>query len=182
MNSSTIRKIMHRKTCSAMRGCFIWHRLIRKYKLKNNIALFFPSTEHSCNYYALLYLEQLITHTNSGSAIILTVDEHVKIAAPFFSLRIAHVVKISEKDAQNLLDYYSLGPFDNRFYVVSLNKPFGRNADKLVGKNGTTVAEIISLAVFRLPKFIEEAPPVYSGSDPTLTEFLDTKEFSVYGD
>lgn len=179
--NSNIRKIMHKKTRSAISGYFIWRRLIRKYKLKNSVVLFFPSSEHSCNYYALLYLEQLIMHTNSVSAIILTTDDRVKIAAPYFSPNIAHIVKLSDKQAQNLLDYYSLGPFDNRFFVISLDKPFGRNADKLIGKNGTTVAEVISLAIYRLPKFIEEKPPVYSGSDPTLAEFLDTKEFDVYG-
>ena len=179
---SNIHTKMRKKTHSALKGCFFWHRFIKKYKVGNDVVLFFPSSEHSCNYHALLYLEQLISHTNSASAIILTADEDVAAAAPVFSRRISHIVKISEKDAQNLLDYYSMDPFDNRLYVISLDKPFGRNADRLIGMNETTVAEIISLGVFRLPKFVEEEMPSYQGSDSVLKKFLDTSKFGEFGD
>lgn len=178
----SIRRTLNKKIYGAMRGYLYWHHLVKKLKLKNNVVLFFPDIKHNWNYYALLYLEQLITYTNSSSAIILTVDKRVEIVASLFSSHISYAKTISNKDAQHLLDYCSLGPFDDRFFVISLNKPFGRNADKLIGKNGTSVAEIIALGIYRLPEFTEELLLVYRGNDSVISDFLNVKEFNIYGD
>lgn len=174
-------RILLGKIWNCFQGWRFWNTLVFKYKLKNNLVLLFPSLDHRSNYYGLLYLEQLLIKTESSSALLLSVDVGVIAASKVFTTHILSADKIKQKQAEQLLCYYSLEPFDKRFFVVSMTDPYDRkNTDKLIGRNGTTIDEIMALGILRLDSYHKEKPPIYYGNDPLILKFLDTKEFAEY--
>ena len=169
--------ILHRRVYSAIQGWQIWRKILKKYRPTNSVVMLFPSTDHRCNYHALLYLEQLLEQTGSNSAVLVSVDPNVIAVAHVFSQNVKGSMQISREQAEKLLCYYNMDFFDRRMVVCSLNEPYSRCADKLIGVNGTTVGEIMVLGVFGLSKYTKESVPVYRGNDPIILNFLNTKEF-----
>lgn len=181
-NIGTVRRILRHKISCAIRGQRLWHRITQKYDPKReSVAVLMPTLSHSYNYHALLYLDQLIENIGKKSAIVLSPDQSAVAAAQFFSERIRKAMVITDKQAEQLMCFYTIFPYDFLFFVASLNEPYGRTGDKIVGKNGTTVGELMALGVFKLPEFRKEIPPTYQGDDEQISRFLDTKEFDEYG-
>ena len=166
-----------KRIADAIQGWHLWRKILRKCKAENSIVMFFPSSDHRCNYHALQYMGQLLEQTGSSSVIIASVDPSVIVSSKVFSNKIKETMQLSQRQVEKLLRYYSVEPFDRRLIVCSLNEPYGRDTDKLIGVNGTTVGEIMTYGVFGLAKYVKEPAPVYKGNDPTILKFIDTKEF-----
>ena len=172
MTDRELRIQMRKNLFRSYKGWYHWHRLTRKYSLDNTAVVLLPSMDREYNYNALLYLNQMLEQRNFSKALILTFDPAVIRAARLFSEKICEVENFSRKKAEDLMQYYCLYEFDSRFMVASLEEPEGRNAYKLVGKNGTTVAELMAIGVYKISQFEHEDPPAYAGHDPEILNFL----------
>ena len=174
-----IKKLMRRNLIESYRGWWIWHRLVKRHRLGRTRVILLPSVNRAYNCPALLYINQMLERHGYEDAIILSVDSVVQRAAPLFSQRIRAVETISRRKAERLMQFYCLYEFDPRFVVASLDEPNGRNAAGLIGKNGTTVEELIAIGVYQLSEFTKEEIPYYKGNDPEIIAFLG--EVEEYG-
>ena len=109
-------------------------------------------------------------------AVIVSVDPVAAKAAKVFSDKVLATETISRKKAEQLMQFYCLYEFDERFVVASLDEPEGRNAYRLIGKNGTTASELIAIGVYRISQFEHEGPPSYVGSDMEIIDFIKRGE------
>lgn len=173
---SELKKIMRKNLRKAYHGWWIWHCTVKKYHLGRTKVVLLPSTNDGYQYAALRYVDQMLKWHQYDSVLFLTVDEHItREVASLFSEKILDVVQISRKKAEALMQFYCLYEFDSRFVVASLEEPNGRNAARLIGKNGTTVEELMAIGVYQLPQFLPEAPPDYDGDQTELKQFLTGK-------
>lgn len=163
---------MRRNLRAALFGWWIWHRIVKRYHLGRTRVVLLPSCNRSYNYAALHYADQMLHYHNFEDVIFLSVDPTIESAAPFLCHQLRGVETISRTNAERLMQYYCLLEFDPRFIVASLDEPNGRNAKGLIGVNGTTIAELIALGVYQLPKFEREPMPEYAGEDPNVKALL----------
>ena len=168
----TVKKAMRHNLREAIRGWWIWHKVVKQYRLGCTMVVLLPGFNREYNYAALRYADQMLMHNGYEDVIFLSVDPVVKEAAPVLCSHVRAVEVISRIKAQRLMQYYCLFEFDQRFLVASLEEPNGRNAKGLVGVNGTTVEELIALGVYRLPEFHKESMPEYCGSGVDMRELF----------
>lgn len=176
MHLKAVKKEMHRNLRTALRGWWFWHRLVKRYRLGRTRVVLLPSCNRQYNYAALRYADQMLCFHKFDDVIFLSVDPAVKTAASLLCQQLHAVEIISRKEAECLMQYYCLLDFDPRFVVGSLDEPNGRNAKGLIGVNGTTVAELIALGVYQLPKFEPEPVPKYTGEDNNVKALLRAGE------
>ncbi|WP_411678498.1 hypothetical protein [Caproicibacter sp.] len=167
-----LRKTLRRNLRKAYQGWYLWHCLVKKYRLQNTAVVLMPSENRDYNYYALLYLDQMLEKKGFKSAILLTHDDAVVKSASLFSAKIEAVQPFSREQAEKLMQFYSMFEFDVRFLVASLEEPAGRNSTGLIGKKGTTAEEIFAIGVYGLLPLKKEKPPQYSGNNPAILSFL----------
>ena len=167
-----VKRAMRHNLWEAIRGWWIWHRVVKRYHLGRTMVVLLPGCNKEYNYAALRYADQMLAYTGYGDVIFLSVDPVVKEAAPILCRHVRTVEVISRLKAQRLMQYYCLFEFDQRFLVASLEEPNGRNAKGLVGVNGTTVEELIALGVYRLPEFQKEPAPECDGANADVKELL----------
>lgn len=166
------KKAIRRNLHEAIRGWWVWHRLVRRYHLARTIVVLIPCQNREYSYAALRYADQMLAHAGYEDVIFLSVDPTVEKVAPLLCSHVRAVEIISRAKAQRLMQYYCLLEFDQRFLVASLEEPNGRNAKGLIGVNGTTVEELIALGVYRLPEFRREPVLEYYGGDIPAKEVL----------
>lgn len=158
-------------------GWYIWHKIVKKYHLKKDnsktAVVLMPKSDYENSYYALLYLDRMLYLRNFSSAIVLTEDSLITAAAKEMCQSLLAVERISEKESDALLQYYSLLNFDIRFLAASLTEPSGRNGKALVGVNGITVEELVAIGVYRIVPYVQKERPVYTGNDAKLKKFMD---------
>lgn len=176
-----LKRTMRRQLVQAYRGWWFWHRLVRRYRLGRTKVVLLPGKNTAYNYTALLYLDQMLREQGFKNAIILTTEKTVARAAELFSKNILSVELIRRGRAERLMQFYCLYEFDVRFVVASLEEPEGRNAAGLIGKNGTTIGELMAIGVYKIAQFQKEKPPVYIGNDPEIQKFLTEGERSSCG-
>ncbi len=168
-----VKRELYRNLFAAYRGWWQWRKLMKRKGVGDKtIIILMPSCEKEINYFALLYLDELLKRRKYKNAILLTQDSVVKKSALLFSDHILEVCSFSRKKAEDLMQFYCLYDFDKRFLVASLDEPNGRNAAKLVGKRGTTKEEVFVIGVYRIYPFERPNAPIYSGSDIEIIEFL----------
>lgn len=177
--SREIKKLMRRNLWESYRGWWLWHRLVKRYHLGRTRVILLPSKNRAYNYAALRYVDQMLERHHYDNAIFLSVDPVVSKAAGLFSKRILAVETVSRKQAERLMQFYCLYEFDPRFVVASLEEPNGRNAVGLIGKNGTTVEELIAIGVYQIPDFSKESVPCYRGEDPDIRALLTGGELDA---
>lgn len=170
--SQEIKKLMRHNLLESYRGWWVWHRLVKRYHLGRTRVILLPSSNRAYNYAALRYVDQMLERHNYENAIFLSVDSVIQKVAGLFSKNILAVENITRKKAERLMQFYCLYEFDPRFVVASLEEPNGRNAVGLIGKNGTTVEELIAIGVYQIPDFVQEEVPCYKGTDPEIRGFL----------
>ena len=173
MTDKELRKQMRGNLLQAYKGWYHWHRLTRKYSLDNAAVILMPSLNKGYNYYALLYLNQMLSQRNFSKALILTFDPAVIRAARLFSEKICGIENFSRKKAEDLMQYYCLYEFDSRFIVASLEEPEGRDVRGIIGKNGTTVEELMAIGVYGIYPFTKEKDAVYKGMDKRIKRFIE---------
>lgn len=163
---------LYKNTRRARKGRQLWRKLISRYSIDNTAVILMPSTDSEINFYALLYLDQMIESRNFDDALILTYDPVVNKCAYMFSKKIIDVKYFSREKAEDLMQYYCLYEFDNRLIIASLDEPQGRNASALIDKKGITSEEIFAAGVYRLYPVTRPKLPNYVGKDEKIRRFI----------
>ena len=171
-----VRRQLYRNLWNSYRGWWQWHRLCKKYRIRDTAVVLMPSQNRNYNFNALLYLNQMLDVRGFRNALVLTLDDGAAKAAGLFSDRISAVVPFSRKQAEHLMQYYSLFEFDSRLVIASLEEPNGRNGLAVIGKRGTTLQEIFVLGVYKVFPYVPLPIPVYHGEDRAIKEFLNPVE------
>ena len=171
-----IRWQLFKNFVSTCRGWLSWRWLIHKYR-KDDIAysaiILMPNAnDHTSNYLALRYLDQMLDSRGFSKALILTSSNEVVETAGMFSKKIISVVKYSRKKAERLMLFYSLYAFDKRFILASLDEPFGRNASRMIGQKGITAEELFVIGVYKVYPYKKMKPPAYDGVNTGARGFL----------
>ena len=161
----------------AVRGWRIWHGIVKKYgmKTKENIStavVLMPKSDLENSYYALLYLDRMLYRRDLSSAVVMTTDPLVSKAAGLLCKKLKGVEMIAEGQADALLQYYALYPFDSRFIAASLTEPHGRNGKALDGVSRITVEELVAIGVYNLIPYSQIDRPLYHGDDDTIAAFM----------
>ena len=156
----------------AYKGRRWWKKLVSKYQIDNTAVILMPSKDSEINFYALLYLDQMIKSRNYDNALILTYDPVVKKCAYMFSQMIIDVKFFSREKAEDLMQYYCLYEFDNRLIVASLDEPYGRNGSAFIGRKELTSEEIFATGVYRLYPVTRPKLPNYVGKDEKIRRFI----------
>lgn len=160
---------------NAYRGLWQWHLINKTKGFDKTEVVLLPGLDHESNYLALIYLDKLLDRKGADNAVILTYDPGVLKTAKLFSDRILDVRKFDRKKCEHLMQLYSLYEFAPNFTCASIDEPYGRNGDKLVGKRGTTKEEIFVIGVYRLYPFERPERPKYIGDDRDILNFLDVE-------
>ena len=168
-----VRRQIYHNLWAAYRGWWEWHKLNRKKGVHNAMIILLPSCDREINYLSLLYLDQMLDNRKRKNAVILTRDPVVVKCAPLFSTRVLYVIPFSDEKVNNLLHYYSLFEFDKRLIVASIDKPYGRNGNVLIGKRGTTKEEVFVIGVYQINPNNRPNGPCYDGKDPEILNFLE---------
>ena len=162
----------------ALKGWSVWRRILNKYNLrqqgnKNIAVILMPENDPENSYFALLYIDRMLSMANYSKALILTRTEIDTKAAPFLCTNIHAVEMISYDDAEALLQLFAAFVFDKRFIVASLTDVKCRNGKDLLGVCGITAEEMVAIGVYRITPYVRKRRPVYSGDDPEIKAFMD---------
>ncbi len=168
----SLKKQLRKNLFKTYQGWMEWVKIKRKLTPKTAV-IFLPQDHTKDNYYALLYLDKFLEKHQYENAWILTSDPVVVKVSGLFSENISKVVYISEKAKSNILQFACLYHFAPRFYIASLTVPYGRHADRLIGINQISYAEIFSVGVYQMDKFYQVKGPKYIGNDEEIKKFLN---------
>lgn len=168
-----VKRQLYKNLFRSYQGWFRWHRIVKKYKLGNTAVILMPSCDRDYNFYALLYLDQLLASRKFDNALILTHSDVVIKSASLFSDKILSIEEFSRKYTEQLMQYYCLYEFDKRLIVASLEEPNGRNGRTLIGKKGTTLEEIFVIGVYKVYPYKQLFAPEYFGDDKALKQFIN---------
>lgn len=168
----------------AIQGCMIWHNLMRKYKTKkkenrNTLFLLLPSDDPGNIYFDLLHLDRLLLARGADHAVVITSSMLAAKAAKAMCGDIMALEFFSNKDVEALLSFSALGDFDRRFINGMLKGPLSRAGYALLGKNATTLEELVAIGLYRLLPFVERAPFKYNGADAELKEFFRAVQIQI---
>ena len=160
-------------------GKKIYRQLYENYLSDPNdypLVVVFPHDDEECNYYGLLFLDELLVRNLQKSALILTDCDLVEKTAELFTKKIKAVVKLTPDEIDSLTSLYCFKPFDNIIFV-SLSKPEGRTAFRIVGANGLTKKMLVAIGVYFLIPYPDKTPlPLYEGNDENIIKFLERVE------
>ena len=146
-------------------GFFVWHRLIKKYtSIQNTMVVLLPDCDDQGNYFAMLYLNQLLIKEKRDNAIIITRDSRVVESAKLFCRHISEIFFWDQRKINALIQYALLYQFDSRFKIAALDIPVGRNGSRLIGLNNMTAEEIFAIGVYNLYPFQKEVRIEWRGS------------------
>ena len=178
------RNNLHReskkKLMESFRGWYYWHNLVKKYDMKgenaNTAVVLLPRHDDENCYYALLYLDRMLSLRRFNAAILLTVTPIITEIAQIFSEKLLAVEILDNGDADALLQYYELMVFDPRFIAASLDEPNGRNGRALIGISDITAEEMVAIGVYRIVPYVQKKRPVYQGENPEIIKFMEVAE------
>ncbi len=149
-----MKEILERRYKIAQQAQSEWNALLHLTKAKpDDSIILFPGTDHECNFQGMRYLDTYMQRINTKRAIILTVDSFVKNSIGNYSDNISSIIEISQEQAQGFIALYQLRIFDDRFIVVSLNQPFCRNAEGMIGIKDITVEQLVAIGVYSIIPF-----------------------------
>ena len=165
-----------KKLMQALRGWRIWYSLVRRYDMKSGnaktVVVLLPQYDDEACYFALLYLDRMLSLRKMNAAVLLTVSSDIIEIAPIFSKKILAIEIIDNQVADSLLQYYELMMFDERFIAASLDEPNGRNGRALVGISNITVEELVAIGIYRIIPYVQKKRPVYNGENPCIKKFM----------
>ena len=132
----------------------------------------FPDGDDECNFYGLLYLDEALVRSLQKSALIVTSSEAVAKTAEMFTGKIKEIIKVSQEEIDGLISLYCLSPFE-KILFISLSKPEGRTAYRLVGARGLTKEMLVAIGIyFLIPFQYNTERPAYEGDDMSIIKFL----------
>lgn len=179
-NLSQITASKRRKFLEVFRGWFFWHNIVKKYNLKKvnrkTAVILFPLCEDDASFYALLYLDRMLSLRGLDKAIIITTHDYIENAAKLMSHNIMAAEIVNREKIVQLMQYYNLMAFDPRFFAISLNEPSGRNGRDLIGVCDITTEEMVAIGIYRIIPFVQKKRPEYTGSDVNINRMITSAE------
>jgi hypothetical protein len=154
---------MFRQIYAAYRGSRLWAGLERRYKLDQGVyVLLMPEGDAELNAAALGRIDDLVADRRA-QGVVLVRDSSVSQAmssesgdsgpAPERSPGIVGSESWTARQMDALIAYYELSSFSDRCLIVSLTKPFGNGLHRLLGRQGVTKEDLVSLGCLRLRSY-----------------------------
>lgn len=176
-NKNYIRSERKKKLKEVFRGWYVWHGLVKKYDMKgkyvNTAVILLPQNDTENCFFALLYLDRMLSLRQFDAAILLTVSPLSDELVSIFSEKVLSVELLSSNDADALLQYYELVEFDPRFIAASLDEPNGRNGRALIGVSDITVEEMVVIGIYKIIPYVQKKRPTYHGKKPEIKKFME---------
>jgi len=148
MNSKIIKRIVQ-----SGQGYLTW-RKITKSITDRDVVLVMPEDCDELNYYSLLYIDRYIKKNQKRNCVIVTNNKKVLTHCKDISNTVTEIFQVNSKKINNLIQFYCLYQFDTRIMFASLSKPNGRNAERILNKNGVSIEDIVSIGIFNLDGII----------------------------
>ena len=179
-NKKYMRSERRKKLRKAFRGWYVWHSLVKNHDMKgehkNTAVILLPQDDAENCFFALLYLDRMLSLRRFDAAILLTVSPLSDELISMFSEKVFSVESLSSDDADALLQYYELVEFDSRFIAASLDEPNGRNGRVLIGVSHITVEEMVAIGIYKIIPYVQKKRPIYHGKDPAIKKFMECVE------
>ena len=136
----------------ALRGCFVWKRIKRKYHIDERTAVIvLPENNVVWNQVALKYLPDYIIRKNADRAIVFLTDESKdSISADFKNLDNISFESIKRSQANLLADYYCLNRFYDKIQIFFLDYPYDNRSGYVLNTTDVTADELVCLGFYVL--------------------------------
>ena len=118
-----------------------------------DFVIIFPSKNREYNLYGMKYLDTFLQRQNGGQAVIITNDSFVKNFVELYSDNVKKILCVEERQLNNLVNLYQLYKFEPNLVIISLDKPFCRNASGLVGVKNITIEQMIAIGIYSIIPF-----------------------------
>lgn len=150
-----IIKAIYSSSLQSFRGWKIWHKICRKYNKNRFLAVLIPYATDPYNYCALLYLDDLLKDRRYEKAIILTTDENILEYEKRYTPThgggvILDTIICSQEQANDLMRYYSLYCFDERFVLATFNIPYGKGISTISSIPNFDFEEAFAYGVYKI--------------------------------
>ena len=149
-----MKEALEKRLELAKQGMMEWGNILRMTRLAaDDHVILFPSDRFEYNHFGLKYLDTFLERVGGNKAVLLTFDPYVQNNATAFSDKIKSLIYFERDRVEKLLALYTLYEFDERFIVISLDEPYVRNAEGLIGKKGITTEELIAVGIYKIIPF-----------------------------
>lgn len=132
----------------AFQGKRIWECYCRKYSISNSCVTIVLMEDYALwNACAIRYLPAFMKRKSAKRALILVKNGlHIDIS----EVRNAVLKRIKEKDAERLLNYYTLFRFSDNLVFFYTNRPQDNRSEFILKHTEITMDELICLGLYRL--------------------------------
>ena len=136
----------------ALRGCFVWKRIKRKYHIDERTAVIvLPENDVVWNQAALKYLPDYIIRKNADRAIVFLTDESKEsISTDYIDNDNISFECIKRFQACLLSDYYCLNRFYDKIQIFFLDYPYDNKSGDILNNTDVTADELVCLSFYIL--------------------------------
>ena len=156
MKNSIIKKKLKENLINSWKGWKIWHKISHKDLNENCMAILLPEKDENICRCSALYLNDLLIQSRKEKAVFISCDTNITRYAKMYTNNVIKILEISENDAHNLMQFYRLYNFDNRFLIASFRQPFGRNGDKALQMYPKEFDELFALCIYKLKPYTSQ--------------------------
>ena len=151
--NSNIKQQMKENLKSSLKGWKLWHKLVHTNPLENGLVILIPEKNEQLCFCAALYLDQLVIQKRSEKVIFLSCDDRIDKYVKLYANNVYKIIDITESEAKNLLCFYRLYDFDQRFIVASFKEPFARNGEKALELYPEKYNELFAICIYKLKPY-----------------------------
>jgi hypothetical protein len=154
---------MLRQIYAAYRGGRLWAGLERKYRMDQGVyVLLMPEDDAELNAAALARIEDLVADRRAQGVVVVgdCSSSQPMLSelggsgdAPDRSPGIVGTESWTGRQIDALIAFYELCSITDRLLIVSLTKPFGNGLHRLLGRQGVTKEDLVSLGCLRLRSY-----------------------------
>lgn len=154
MKLQNIKLKMLSNFISSIKGWKIYHKIVHKYPLKRGLYILIPEMDEKLSFCAALYLNQLLLKKKANNAIFLSCyDSKIEYYSKMFTGNVKEYVFLNSYEINNILQFYRLYNFDERFLVASFSQPFGNNSQKILNIYPENYNELFALCIYKLKPY-----------------------------
>lgn len=150
---SKIEKILEKKKKIAKDGEKTWNRIRSKISSMDEYILLFPDGDDEVLKYGMIYMDMFAMRNGIDKICVCTDSKFVKKHIDKYASTLDELIMLSKTEVNALIQFYSYFRFDDKFQVISLNKPNCRNALNMVGKNQVTKEQLVAIGIYRIIPF-----------------------------
>ncbi len=138
-------------------GYIQWRRLRKRYKIdeKTVIVVMDPKNQE-LNVCAIKYLKYYMKRKCANKALIISEVFDRQVKGLLEQKEYVRTVECHTRTINALMQYYCYKPFNPQIAWVSLDKPFGNEVYKFIGKKGIDYRDVVCLAVYQLREVFNE--------------------------